>query len=112
MPSNSDYLVIDIKIVGLKVSIDIHLVATVEAVVASLTKPLVRTSVLISIPRHLPQVRVVARGQPGQADQGMDQNSFFFLDLNFCQPEPWYMGEIAASFENHTTDSSASLDKE
>ena len=61
---------IDIKIVGLKVSIDIHLVATVEAVVASLTIPLVPTSVLISIPRHLPQVRVVARGQPGQADRG------------------------------------------
>ena len=68
MPSNSDYLVIDIKIVGLKVSIDIHLVATVEAVVASLNIPLV--SVLISIPRHLPQVRVVARGQPGQEDRG------------------------------------------
>ena len=104
---------IDIKIVGLKVSIDIHLVATVEAVVASLTKPLVRTSVLISIPRHLPQVRVVARGQPGQEDRGpIKAKLFFFLDLNFCQPEPWYMGEITASFENHTTDSSASLDKE
>ena len=63
-------MVINIKIVGLKVSIDIHLVPTVEAVVASLTIPLVPTSVLISIPRHLPQVRVVARGQPGQEDRG------------------------------------------
>ena len=84
MPSNSDYLVIDIKIVGLKVSIDIHLVATVEAVVASLTKPLVRTSVLISIPRHLPQVRVVARGQPGiEVRSRHGPKKFFFLDLNF-----------------------------
>jgi len=72
--------VINIKIVGLKVSIDIHLVATVEAVVASLTKPLVPTSVLISIPRHLPQVRVVARGQPGQSpiEVRSRQNCFSF----------------------------------
>ena len=53
--------------IGDYLMIKIHLVSPVETVVAPLTITLVRTptSVCISIARHLTQVWVVARGQPG-----------------------------------------------